>query len=76
MRSEELGVKRFWSTTGVVALTGALLLTSAPAASADYIRDKQWVVNAIDFEKVWAESRGDGVTVAVVIVGSTVAMPI
>ncbi|WP_232789836.1 type VII secretion-associated serine protease mycosin [Streptomyces jeddahensis] len=49
-----------------MALTGALLLTSAPTASADYIRDKQWVVNAIDFEKVWAESRGEGVTVAVV----------
>ncbi|WP_235192902.1 type VII secretion-associated serine protease mycosin [Streptomyces viridochromogenes] len=52
-----------------MALTGALLLTSAPIASADYIRDKQWVVNAIDFEKVWAESRGEGVTVAVVDTG-------
>ncbi|WP_234324022.1 type VII secretion-associated serine protease mycosin [Streptomyces sp. NRRL S-481] len=61
-----MSIKRFWSATGVVALTGALLLTSAPTASADYIRDKQWVVSAIDFEKVWAESRGAGVTVAVV----------
>ncbi|MCZ4604570.1 type VII secretion-associated serine protease mycosin [Streptomyces sp. Lzd4kr] len=52
-----------------MAVTGALLLTSAPIASADYIRDKQWVVNAIDFEKVWAESRGQGVTVAVVDTG-------
>lgn len=64
-----MGFKRFWSTTGVVTLTGALLLTAAPIASADYIRDKQWVVNAIDFEKVWAESRGEGVTVAVVDTG-------
>ena len=64
-----MGVKRLWSATGVVALTGALLLTSAHTASADYIRDKQWVVNAIDFQKVWAESRGEGVTVAVVDTG-------
>ena len=47
MRSKELGVKRVWSTTGVVALTGALLLTSAPTASADYIRDKQWVIDVM-----------------------------
>ncbi|MFI7412269.1 type VII secretion-associated serine protease mycosin [Streptomyces sp. NPDC049627] len=66
MRSKELSVKRFWSTTGVVTLTGALLLTSAPTASADYIRDKQWVIDVIDFKKVWSESQGQGVTVAVV----------
>ncbi|MDI3419502.1 type VII secretion-associated serine protease mycosin [Streptomyces luteolus] len=51
---------------GVATLTGALLLTTAPTASADYIRDKQWVVDTIDFEKVWKESRGNGVTVAVI----------
>ncbi|MET9832331.1 type VII secretion-associated serine protease mycosin [Streptomyces sp. NPDC006385] len=61
-----MGVKRFWSTTGVVTLTGALLLTSAPTASADYIRDKQWVIDVMDFNKVWSESQGRGVTVAVV----------
>ncbi|WP_406261942.1 type VII secretion-associated serine protease mycosin [Streptomyces chartreusis] len=49
-----------------MALTGALLLTSAPTASADYIRDKQWVIDVIDFKKVWSESQGQGVTVAVV----------
>lgn len=64
-----MGVKRFWSTTGVVTLTGALLLTSAPTASADYIRDKQWVIDVIDFKKVWSESQGQGVTVAVVDTG-------
>ena len=61
-----MGFKRVWSTTGVVALTGALLLASAPIASADYIRDKQWVIDVIDFKKVWSESQGQGVTVAVV----------
>lgn len=64
-----MGFNRVWSTTGVVALTGALLLTSAPTASADYIRDKQWVIDVIDFEKVWKESQGQGVTVAVVDTG-------
>ncbi|WP_244181987.1 type VII secretion-associated serine protease mycosin [Streptomyces curacoi] len=61
-----MGVKRVWSATSVVVLAGALLLTSAPTATADYIRDKQWVVDAIDFKKVWSESQGQGVTVAVV----------
>ncbi|GAA3583022.1 type VII secretion-associated serine protease mycosin [Streptomyces osmaniensis] len=64
-----MGVKRVWSTTAVVALTGALLLTSAPTASADYIRDRQWVIDVIDFKKVWSASQGQGVTVAVVDTG-------
>lgn len=64
-----MGFKRVWSATGVVALTGALLLTSAPIASADYVRDKQWVIDVIDFQKVWSESQGQGVTVAVVDTG-------
>ncbi|MGW7054726.1 type VII secretion-associated serine protease mycosin [Streptomyces sp. NPDC054887] len=70
-----MGVKRVWSTTGVVALTGALLLTSAPAASADYIRDKQWTLDAFSVEKVWAESQGQGVTVAVVDTGVDATHP-
>lgn len=64
-----MGVKRLRSATGVVALTGALLLTSAPAAMADYVRGRQWVIDVIDYEKVWSESQGDGVTVAVVDTG-------
>ncbi|MGW1162797.1 type VII secretion-associated serine protease mycosin [Streptomyces sp. NPDC002519] len=52
-----------------MALTGALLLTSAPTASADYIRDKQWVIDVMSFEKVWSVSQGQGVTVAVVDTG-------
>ncbi|MFF4525606.1 type VII secretion-associated serine protease mycosin [Streptomyces bluensis] len=46
-----------------------MLLTSAPTASADYIRDKQWVIDVINFKKVWSESQGEGVTVAVVDTG-------
>jgi type VII secretion-associated serine protease mycosin len=66
MRSKELGFKRVWSTTGVVALTGALLLTSAPTASADYVRDQQWVLDAYKMDATWALTQGEGVTVAVV----------
>ncbi|MGR8007912.1 type VII secretion-associated serine protease mycosin [Streptomyces hypolithicus] len=64
-----MGVKRVWSTAGVVALTGALLLTSAPTASADYVRDQQWTLDAFSVDKIWTESQGQGVTVAVVDTG-------
>ncbi|MGI5378607.1 type VII secretion-associated serine protease mycosin [Streptomyces sp. CA-251387] len=49
-----------------MALTGALLLTSAPGASADQVRDAQWPLTVYDAEKVWQTSQGAGVTVAVV----------
>ncbi len=69
VRSRELSVKRVWSATGVVTLTGALLLGSVATASADYIRDRQWVIDVMDFQKVWSASQGQGVTVAVVDTG-------
>jgi type VII secretion-associated serine protease mycosin len=58
-----------------VALTGALLLTSATTASADYIRDKQWAIDVIDFKKVWSVSQGQGVTVAIVDTGVDSSQP-
>ncbi|MFC3575225.1 type VII secretion-associated serine protease mycosin [Streptomyces yaanensis] len=61
-----MGFKRVWSTTGVVALTGALLLTSAQTASADYVRDKQWVLDVFAMKDTWSETQGQGVIVAVV----------
>ncbi|MDQ0993391.1 S8 family serine peptidase [Streptomyces sp. V3I7] len=70
-----MGYKRAWSTTGVVALTGALLLTSAPIASADYIRDAQWPLTVYDAEKVWKTSEGEGVTVAVIDTGVDATHP-
>ncbi|MDO0937016.1 type VII secretion-associated serine protease mycosin [Streptomyces sp. DG2A-72] len=63
---QEVGFKRVWSAAGVVALTGALLLTAAPVASADYVRDQQWVLDVFAMEDTWAETQGEGVTVAVV----------
>lgn len=70
-----MSFKRVWSTAGVVALTGALLLATAPVASADYVRDQQWVLNAFAVEDVWAESQGQGVTVAVVDSGVDASHP-
>lgn len=70
-----MSFKRVWSTTGVVALTGALLLATAPVASADYVRDQQWILNAFAVKDVWAESQGQGVTVAVVDSGVDASHP-
>lgn len=70
-----MGAKRVWSTTGVVALTGALLLTSAPLASADEVRDAQWPLSVYDAQKVWKTSEGAGVTVAVVDTGVDASHP-
>ncbi len=70
-----MSFKRVWSTAGVVTLTGALLLTTAPTASADYVRDQQWALNAFAVEDVWAESQGQGVTVAVVDTGVDASHP-
>ncbi|WP_274562566.1 type VII secretion-associated serine protease mycosin [Streptomyces spiramyceticus] len=64
-----MGVKRVWSAAGAVTLAGALLLTSAPTASADSVRDRQWAMEAFNGEKTWAESQGEGVTVAVIDTG-------
>lgn len=70
-----MGFKRVWSTTGVVALTGALLLTAAPIASADQVRDAQWPLTVYGAEKVWKTSQGAGVTVAVVDTGVDSSQP-
>lgn len=63
---KDLSGKRIWSTAAVMMLTGAVLLTSAPTASADYVTDQQWVLDAFAAKDVWAVSQGEGVTVAVV----------
>jgi type VII secretion-associated serine protease mycosin len=64
-----MGVKRVWSAAGAVTLAGALLLTSAPSASADSVRDRQWAMEAFNSEKTRAQSQGEGVTVAVIDTG-------
>ncbi|NUQ97051.1 MAG: type VII secretion-associated serine protease mycosin [Streptomyces sp.] len=52
-----------------------MLLTATPTASADYIRDKQWVLDAADAEAIWAQSQGQGVIVAVVDTGVKASLP-
>ncbi|MGW2833551.1 S8 family serine peptidase [Streptomyces sp. NPDC001286] len=58
-----------------MALTGALLLTAAPIASADQVRDAQWPLTVYSAEKVWKTSQGAGVTVAVVDTGVDSSQP-
>lgn len=61
---------------GAIALAGALLAGTAPAASADSTRDRQWSLDAFEAEKrVWPESEGEGVTVAVVDDGVDASHP-
>ncbi|MFJ8538568.1 type VII secretion-associated serine protease mycosin [Streptomyces sp. NPDC093591] len=58
-----------------MTLTGALLLTTAPPASADNIRDQQWVLDVFAMQDTWAETQGEGVTVAVVDSGVDASHP-
>ncbi|WP_354640776.1 S8 family serine peptidase [Kitasatospora camelliae] len=48
------------------ALSSALLLSAAPTASADGIRDDQWAEKYFDLQKVWSVTKGDGIKVAVI----------
>ncbi|MYX11632.1 S8 family serine peptidase [Streptomyces sp. SID8375] len=61
-----MGFTRTLRAVGGVAVAGALLFTAAPTASADYIRDGQWALDAFNPQKVWKESTGKNVTVAVI----------
>lgn len=51
---------------GGTALTGALILAAAPAASADQTRSDQWALDALQAKDAWQVSKGKGVTVAVI----------
>lgn len=51
---------------GGAVVAGALLFGTAPAASADQIRDAQWPLKAYKAEEIWNISTGKGVTVAVI----------
>ncbi|MFG2823581.1 S8 family serine peptidase [Kitasatospora sp. NPDC048365] len=60
---------------GATTLAGALLLTAAPLATADQVRDGQWVNTYYDVSKVWSVSKGDGVIVAVLDEGVDASHP-
>ncbi|MGW2399769.1 type VII secretion-associated serine protease mycosin [Kitasatospora sp. NPDC001664] len=47
-------------------MTAGLLVTTAPLASADQVRDAQWPIQQLDLQKAWSVTKGDGVIVAVI----------
>ncbi|MGW7728882.1 S8 family serine peptidase [Streptomyces canus] len=59
-------LKRTAHALGAMALTVALILAAAPAASADQTRRDQWALDALHAESAWKVSKGKGVTVAVI----------
>ncbi|MCL8016796.1 S8 family serine peptidase [Streptomyces sp. AS02] len=61
-----MAFKRTVRAMGATALTGALILTTAPAASADQTRRDQWALVTLQAESSWKISKGKGVTVAVI----------
>jgi type VII secretion-associated serine protease mycosin len=61
-----MGIKATLRVVASAALTGALVFASAPSAAADDVRDKQWVLGALDTESVWKITKGEGETVAVI----------
>lgn len=68
-------LRRAFHAVGAGALTGALLLGTAPAAVADDIRDKQWALDAFGAEEIWQKSTGKGIIVAVVDTGVEASHP-
>ncbi|MFF3269332.1 S8 family serine peptidase [Streptomyces chrestomyceticus] len=56
-------------------LAGALVLGTAPAASADYIRDGQWALGAFGADDIRRHSTGENVIVAVIDSGVDAAHP-
>lgn len=64
-----MALKRTVHALGAMALTGVLVLAAAPAASADQTRRDQWVLEALQADSVWKDSKGKGVTVAVIDTG-------
>jgi type VII secretion-associated serine protease mycosin len=70
-----LNLRRALHLVGAGALTGALLLGTAPSAAADNIRDMQWALQAFDAASIWQHSTGKGVVVAVVDTGVDASQP-
>jgi type VII secretion-associated serine protease mycosin len=70
-----LKLRRALHLVGAGALTGALLLGTAPTASADNIRDMQWALKAFHAKEIWQHTTGKGVVVAVVDTGVDGSQP-
>lgn len=61
-----MSVKQVLRAVSGAVLVGALVIGTAPAASADYIRDGQWSLGAFGADKIRQQSTGKNVTVAVI----------
>ncbi|MFR9674645.1 type VII secretion-associated serine protease mycosin [Streptomyces sp. TR02-1] len=72
---QKLKLRQALRVAGAGALTGVLLLGSAPLASADDIRDRQWALDAFAAEDIWKHSTGEGTVVAVVDSGVQASHP-
>ncbi|MFE1841472.1 type VII secretion-associated serine protease mycosin [Streptomyces sviceus] len=64
-----MAFRRTTRVLSATALTGALVLTMASAASADQTRQAQWALQTLQAEAAWKISQGKGVTVAVIDTG-------
>ncbi|MEU0212704.1 type VII secretion-associated serine protease mycosin [Streptomyces canus] len=64
-----MAFRRTACALSATALTGALVLAMAPAASADQTRQAQWALQTLQAETAWKSSEGKGVTVAVIDTG-------
>ncbi|OEU87195.1 hypothetical protein DB35_27295 [Streptomyces abyssalis] len=60
-----MGITRTLRVVSSAALTGALVFTSAPNASADQVRDDQWALKSLEADAIWKTTRGKGQTIAV-----------
>jgi type VII secretion-associated serine protease mycosin len=67
-----MAFRRATCALSATALTGALILAAAPAASADQTRRDQWALQTLQAESAWKISKGKGVTVAVIDTGVNV----
>lgn len=70
-----MSMMRALRAVGGAVVAGALLLTTAPAASADQVREDQWPLKAFLAEEIWKISQGEGVTVAVIDDGVDASHP-
>ncbi|NLU69617.1 type VII secretion-associated serine protease mycosin [Streptomyces sp. HNM0574] len=61
-----MGITRTLRVISGAALTGALVFTSAPHATADQTRDDQWALKTLEAESIWKTTKGRGQTVAVI----------
>ncbi|MEV6104490.1 S8 family serine peptidase [Streptomyces sp. NPDC051940] len=71
MRRTGLRTRR-WQTAAAVAAAGvwgASFIGLAPVASAQDARSQQWYLDAMQADKMWEASTGEGVTVAVIDTG-------